>query len=204
MIELMISVSIIAILAAIAIPNFMQAKMSANEMAAIASLRAIAEGQSVYKRTDWDSDGVKEYAMPFYDMHVEGADRLDLVAPDLAKAHLTGYPDGNGFIPNDGYVFYDNYNYEMPTEAGTMGVSVVGTVDASDPLNIDFNVLNRWGAHAWPAGYNLTGRNSFAISDKGVVWQIDVQMDDPMTPTHNWDALYMSTTMKNLGWLVSN
>ena len=48
LIELMIVVAIIAIIAAIAIPNLLQSKIVANENAATATLRALTSAQEVY------------------------------------------------------------------------------------------------------------------------------------------------------------
>ena len=48
LIELMIVVAIIAIIAAIAIPNLMRSKMQSNESAAISNLKAICSAQVTY------------------------------------------------------------------------------------------------------------------------------------------------------------
>ncbi len=48
LIELLIVVAIIGIIAAIAVPGLMRARMSGNEASAIGSLRAINSGQSTY------------------------------------------------------------------------------------------------------------------------------------------------------------
>ena len=48
LIELLIVVSIILIIAAIAIPNLLQARMSANESSAAASLRSLASAEATY------------------------------------------------------------------------------------------------------------------------------------------------------------
>ncbi len=44
-------VTVILILASIAVPNFMRAKRGANEASSVASLRAIASGQLAYRHT---------------------------------------------------------------------------------------------------------------------------------------------------------
>jgi prepilin-type N-terminal cleavage/methylation domain-containing protein len=51
LIELLIVVAIILIIAAIAIPNIVRAKMSANEASAVGSLRAINTGEVLYLTT---------------------------------------------------------------------------------------------------------------------------------------------------------
>ncbi len=51
LIELLIVIAIILALAAMAIPNLLRSKMSANEASAIGSLRAIANAQTTYQVT---------------------------------------------------------------------------------------------------------------------------------------------------------
>src|SRR5688500_16015094 len=64
LIELMIVIAIIAIIAAIAIPNLLAARLSANETAAIATLRNIVSAQAQFQQSakaDVDQDGTGEY-----------------------------------------------------------------------------------------------------------------------------------------------
>ena len=49
LVEIMIVVAIIALLAAIAIPNFMRMRINANETAAIANLKAISTAEEAYR-----------------------------------------------------------------------------------------------------------------------------------------------------------
>jgi type IV pilus assembly protein PilA len=51
LIELLVVVSVILIIAAIAIPNFMRSKMRANEASAVSSLRSITTADVVYSTT---------------------------------------------------------------------------------------------------------------------------------------------------------
>ena len=65
LIELMIVVAIIAIIAAIAIPNLLRARLASNESAAIGALRTISTAQATFQSsagTDLDGDGTGEYA----------------------------------------------------------------------------------------------------------------------------------------------
>ncbi len=63
--ELMIVVAIIALIAAIAIPNLLAAKLASNETAAIATLRSLVSAQAQVQgmgKIDVDSDAVGEHA----------------------------------------------------------------------------------------------------------------------------------------------
>ncbi len=57
LIELMIVVAIIAIIAAIAIPNLLRSRMAANEASAIGSLRTISSAESQFLSMNFDLDG---------------------------------------------------------------------------------------------------------------------------------------------------
>ena len=62
--EILIAVSIIAVIAAIAIPNMLAAKLSANEASAIATLRTLLSSQAQLQgsgKIDVDNDAVGEY-----------------------------------------------------------------------------------------------------------------------------------------------
>lgn len=64
LIELMIVVAIIAIIAAIAIPNLLRSRMSANEASASGSMRTISSGEAAFQTAafvDADSDGTGDY-----------------------------------------------------------------------------------------------------------------------------------------------
>ena len=95
LIELMIVVAIIAILAAIAIPNLLRSRMAANETAAIAACRTYGEAQSIYRRTDYDKDGVLEYASDIngpLSLFETAAGAGDLQLVDQAFANAEGAP----------------------------------------------------------------------------------------------------------------
>ena len=64
LIELMIVVAIIAIIAAIAIPNLLRSRMSANEGSAAGAMRTISTSEVGYQAAtieDADSDGIGDY-----------------------------------------------------------------------------------------------------------------------------------------------
>jgi prepilin-type N-terminal cleavage/methylation domain-containing protein len=64
LIELMIVVAIIAIIAAIAIPNLLRARLASNESSAIGAMRTLGSAQATFQsssETDNDTDGTGEY-----------------------------------------------------------------------------------------------------------------------------------------------
>ena len=110
LIELLIVVAIIGIIAAIAVPGLLRARMSGNEASAIGSLRAINSGQASYS----SSCAAGGYA-------------IDLA--DLVKAP-SGTPAGvQGFISPDlksNGVTKSGYNVSLAADA-TSGTVNIGT-----------------------------------------------------------------------------
>ncbi len=62
LIELMIVIAIIAIIAAIAIPNLIEARKHGNEAAAVGALKTIGTSQAIYREGDKDGNGDLDYA----------------------------------------------------------------------------------------------------------------------------------------------
>ena len=79
LIELLIVVAIILIIAAIAVPNLLRARRSANEASATASMRTIGTGQLMYRSTHGQ----------YTDLAGLAADRV--VPSDLGSGTKSGY-----------------------------------------------------------------------------------------------------------------
>ena len=68
LIEVMIVIAIIAILAAIAIPNLLRSKLAGNEAAAVGALRTLSSAQTNFQgavQVDTDGDGIGEFGSFF-------------------------------------------------------------------------------------------------------------------------------------------
>src|ERR687884_670492 len=79
LIELLIVVAIIGIIAAIAVPGLLRARMSGNEASAIGSMRAINSGQSAYS----SSCAAGGYAQKLEDLVKAPAGGQGFISPDL-------------------------------------------------------------------------------------------------------------------------
>lgn len=89
LLELMIVVGIIALIAAVAIPNLQRSRMSANEAAAAGNMRTISTGQIAYNASGIDAtvDGVAKFAT----MSALGSGAPPFVDPALASGAKQGY-----------------------------------------------------------------------------------------------------------------
>ena len=168
LIELMIVVAIIALIAAIAIPSMLRSRMSANEASAVASCKVYAEAQAIYRRTDFDHDGILEYAQA-----LQGANsllELTLGSKDLGFVDVTlGRAEGEpGTVPNKaGYVFRVLTSQGTSAEGGSQNYITpnVGTTGSS--MTIGYALC------AVPDGYEGTGISTYMISYNGVIRQKD-------------------------------
>lgn len=142
LIELLIVVAIILIIAAIAIPNLMRARMAANESSAVSSLRTINTGEITYQST---------YPTVGY-------------APALANL---GGALGVACVPSSttacliDSVLANNGN---PTGGGKSGYSfATGTGTVTSGINVGYTVA------AVPMVLNGTGVRAFCSQEDGVV-----------------------------------
>ena len=171
LLELMMVVAIIAIIAAIAIPNLLSARLNANETAAISTLRNISSAQARFQATskaDMDSDGTGGFgsfqelsgAVAVRAGHPQAAGHLN--PPVLSGAFRRA--NGNGEVSRSGYFF----QIWLPDSAGPgQGVcpddgASFGTVDADI-------VETTWCCYAWPVNYGNSGNRTFMVNQTGDV-----------------------------------
>ena len=124
LIELMIVVAVIAIIAAIALPNLLRSRMSANEAAAIGALRMISSAEVQFQSAgflDADGDDVGDYA-PLGPAGVVGT----LANPAAGTEPFVDNVLGSGF--KSGYQFV-----VTPGNAGNGDEVYITTADPATP-----------------------------------------------------------------------
>ncbi len=171
LIELMIVVAIIAIIAAIAIPNLLSARLNANETAAIATLRNISSAQAQFQASahaDDDSDGTGEFGV-FGELSGGTAVRTGstFIQPPVLSGAFKNV-DGDGEVSRSGYIFQmflPDTNGEGVPEDDNGGMST-GTPDE------DLSETT-WCCYAWPANYNNSGNRTFFVNQTGDVTSTD-------------------------------
>ena len=166
LIELMIVIAIIAIIAAIAIPNLLAARLSANETAAVATLRNITSCQAQFQqgaKADEDADGQGEYG-GFREMSGAVAGRMAAVLVPPVLSGSFRLLNASGEVTRSGYHFH----MYLPAVGGATGLGepVGGYVVAT--LNIDLTETT-WCCYAWPANYGQSGNRTFFTNQAGDV-----------------------------------
>ena len=148
LIELLIVVAIIGIIAAIAVPGLLRARMSGNEASAIGSLRAITSGEAAYS----SSCAQGGYAVTLTQLATPPtAGGQGFISPDLAS---------NG-VTKSGYVV------SLADGAGTPVV----VAPSANTCNAAGDAKSVYFGKASPVTFGGTGTRHFGTDTRGTIFQ---------------------------------
>lgn len=172
LIELMIVVAIIAIIASIAIPNLLSARLNANETAAIATLRNISSAQAQFQagaKIDVDEDGSGEFGYfgelsGAIGVRESGGTGAAIDPPVLSAAFRTV---NDSTVTRSGYVFA----MFLPDVDGVGAAEAADGGSDSSNLPDPDNCETTWCCYAWPASYQTSGNRAFFVNQQGDVIQ---------------------------------
>ncbi len=147
LIELLIVVTIILIISAIAIPNLMKSKMSANEAAAVGALKALNESAVMYSNSYGGFPHSISNLGPSTGGTGTSSAAADLIDSALATGIRSGYTFSYTVVSADGAGNVNSYAITaVPVtpgstgvrsfytdQGGTVRVSPSGTADSSSP-----------------------------------------------------------------------
>jgi prepilin-type N-terminal cleavage/methylation domain-containing protein len=151
LIELLIVVAIIGIIAAIAIPGLLRARMSGNEASAIGSLRAINSSQQAYSSSCANGFYANDL-MPLGNPPATGG--VPFISPDLGQDGMTP-----GSVTKSGY--------DVFLEPG----SGDNTTGAPDPCNgVVGDLASEYFAYADPVSPGASGVRYFWTNTLGTVY----------------------------------
>jgi len=147
LIELLIVVAIIGIIAAIAVPGLLRARMSGNEASAIGSLRAINSGQASFS----SSCAAGGYAVNLADLvKVPSGSSQGFISPDL---------NNNGVVKS-------GYNVQLAANTGSQNIG--GTTVCGNAVT---QPVSDYWADASPVTKGGTGTRNFGTDTRGTIWQ---------------------------------
>src|SRR6185437_1890717 len=145
LIELLIVVAIILIIAAIAIPNLLRARMAANETSAVGSLRTINTAAVSYYST---------YQIGFPTTLQQLGGVAGAAATCIAAQLIDPILSGAAPVQKSGYFIQLNPGAQAYT--GPLGGCPAGMTDG-------YQIV------AWPVNVGTTGQNSFCTDASGVI-----------------------------------
>ena len=143
LIELLIVVAIIGIIAAIAVPGLLRARMSGNESSAIGSLRAINSAEVAYSA----SAASGGYAVDLANLVVGCNSSQGFISPDLAS---------NGIVKS---------GYNVTLDSAATGAVLTGVLDCRGQA-----VESGYWATALPANVGQTGTRGFGAGTAGTIF----------------------------------
>jgi type IV pilus assembly protein PilA len=147
LIELLIVVTIIGLLAAIAVPGLIRARVASLESAALGSLRAVNAAESTYA----SSCGRGGYAQSLD----------DLSKPATGSAQLFISPD----VPANGII---KSGYIMNVSADLSATVVTPSGSTCNAASLD--AISSYFAEAHPASTGLSGQRSFATDTRASLY----------------------------------
>jgi hypothetical protein len=145
--------------------------MASHQTAAAAACKAYAEAQELYRRTDYDGDGVLEYALTI-------SGKFGLREAEVKAARKTEYVDEAFALaegePGTAQARF-GYCFKVLTAQGpdaTGGArSYVTAHPGGESMTLGYALV------AYPAYYDVTGRDTFIINNNGTIFQMDFGMD---------------------------
>ena len=187
LIELMIVVAIIAIIASVAIPKLLSARLSANESAAISTLRSLSSSQAQVQSSgaiDSDGDGAGEYG---YFAELAGAQPVRVSAAGAPAAGVAGTDNltpsvmssAFGAVNATSQVSRSGYFYQIWLPAATVGGATAGIAEdpttggkLAAPFPDSDNGEVMWCCYAWPIQAAQTGNRVFFVNQEGDLLQM--------------------------------
>ena len=162
LIELMIVISVIAIIASIAIPNLLSARTNANEKSVVAALRSIATAQQLARTNatvDLNNNGQGEAPTL---SELAGTEVLRGSTEFLTPAFLSV---SLGAVDSDGHVARHSYYFalHLPDSAGVGVVASTANHSVIEPSMAE----NYWTAIAWPRAANSGGNRTMFTNQSG-------------------------------------
>ncbi|MBI4614833.1 MAG: DUF2950 family protein [Planctomycetes bacterium] len=172
----LVGFSVAGVAAAVAIPGLIQARLSANETAAIGTLKSLATSQEQFKFStlvDADSDGTGEYG---YFQELAGTSETRSGAK-VDPSFLTSVL-GESAAENGGIAEKNGYHFLIYLPGKDAAMREKATLPAADP-GVANAQETRWVCYAWPVEFEKTGRRVFCITQEGQVYE-----------THNYSTTY--------------
>ncbi|MEW6741152.1 MAG: prepilin-type N-terminal cleavage/methylation domain-containing protein [Planctomycetota bacterium] len=169
LIELMLVVAVITVLATVALPSLLSSRITANEAAAIGTLKNLITAQSEFLTMiaiDRDSDGIGEAG---YLAEMAGSQPLR----DSGRVVVPPVLSGKMGIVNQGVVNQAGYFFRMFLP-GPGGAPIGEDPDGgkADPTQVHTNLAEvHWVCYAWPSDFGDTGNRAFVAAHTGDLLQ---------------------------------
>jgi type IV pilus assembly protein PilA len=161
LIELLIVVAIIGIIAAIAVPGLLRARMSGNEASAIGSMRAVNSAESTFASSCANGNYAQD--LPSLILAPAGSN-AGFVSPDLDPAANPGINAATDV---------NKSGYNVTVGAGTVGAppSTLAANLCTAAAGAPSDAIPTYYASATPNAVGSTGTRSFGTDQRATIYQ---------------------------------
>lgn len=159
----LVGVATVGIVAAVAVPALIRARLKANESSAIATLRTIATSQAMFQSAgvlDQNENGSGEYG---FLQELTGQQNLRGKNHAIPSPYVSSMNFRDGIAEKSGYYFY----CYLPGSGG----KAMGEKNAADEADADAVSLqeSNFVVYAWPVTYGNSGERVFAVNQEGEI-----------------------------------
>lgn len=145
-------------------------RIGENELTTVANMRAYVDAQETYRQTDWDEDGVGEYAQKLISTP-ETYDGLYWEPGDGVPESPVGSLVSEAAMANAAEDGYFGYRYRI---LNGQGENVAG---GKYDYIINGNMIAGFALLAAPAEYDRSGIMTFVVNQNGTVYEKDLGPD---------------------------
>ncbi len=146
------------------VPAYLHSERTANEAACVEACNMFVDAQSIYRRTDWDRDGVLEYAQATTgdcSLYERTSGKADLTLLTESIAGAFGWPEHAAA--------YRGYRFKILKQQGVGAPG--GRLSYLDERN---NLTQGYALLACPSRYGITGYSSFQLNNSGLIYSKDL------------------------------
>lgn len=181
LIEMLIVAAIIGIILAIAIPNLIKARISANEANARKAMQTLRDGEGIFFEQDADNNGVRDFTDLIGDdpPTVDGSLRCpdsalvctepDALVDNSFVTAITSSTDGVTAVLADCTNTKAGYCVGWTGDVGGVAASSIAAADWGDPPVAGSILQADFGWEASMSAAHKTGRKDFGVWGDGVI-----------------------------------
>ena len=164
-----ITVAVVGIVTVISLPNFQRSRSCGGETAAVASCKSYCTAQDIYRRIDYNKDGVLEYAQALSgdnSLFETKAGLGDIAMIDRSFANAEGY--SATAVPKAGYCFKILTKQSAKAPGGAKNFIENG------------HMIYGYALVAYPVHYDemaRNNRNTFMVSNTGTIYEKDLGLE---------------------------
>ncbi len=175
LIEILVVISLLAMLLAVAVPCLLRSQMAARQASACGLLKSLVGNEAIWHAQDFDRNGVADYwvrdVQGMHSLVDAGGNAVALVSRSVAQADRSpafAYPVSPGtLVSSQGYFV----QAMAKDQGGQPYVDPLLPPPTAAPAAVSCTNRGRYGFTAFPETYGRDGVSVYVVSEDGVIWE---------------------------------